>query len=77
MTNPAETGEQPELDLLWEAGPIAAEVFGQDTPTNRRKMFHLAARGLLPVQKVGGRLCSSRRALRRAFAVALGESTAA
>jgi hypothetical protein len=35
-------------DLLMGAGQIAQELFGRDTRKNKRKIYHLAEKGLIP-----------------------------
>ena len=65
-----------DLDLLCGTGAIAGAVYGADTPENRRKANHQLATGGLPGQKSGGRWWSSKRAIRKHFAAALGETAA-
>ena len=49
-----------EHDLIFGAGKIAQIVFGSDTPSTRRSIFHMAQNGQLPINKIGGRLAASR-----------------
>jgi hypothetical protein len=65
-----------DLDLLCGTAAIAVAVFGTDTPENRRKINYQLSIGALPGQKTNGRWWSSRRALRKHFAAALGEVAA-
>ena len=55
-------------DLIWEVEGIAEEV---GLPV--RVAYHLLRTRVLPGQKVGGKWCSSRSALRKHFAAVLGE----
>lgn len=55
-------------DVLIGAGPLAKDVFGADTPENRRKIYHLHAERVLPTWMFGGRLAATRTALRSAIA---------
>lgn len=50
-------------DLLRGAGEIAAFLFGDDTPANRRSVYHLSKTGRLPMTKLGSKLCACRSAL--------------
>lgn len=54
-------------DLIWEVAGIAKEI-----GRSRRQTFHLLETGQLPAEKIGGRWCSSRAALRRRFAMLSG-----
>jgi len=53
-------------DLLWEVGPISAEV-----GLSERRTFYLLEKGLLPGRKIGRKWVSSRAALREALAMPL------
>jgi hypothetical protein len=55
-------------DLLWGTEGIAEEV-----GLPERVTYHLLRTGVLPGQKIGGKWCSSRSALRQHFAAVLGE----
>jgi hypothetical protein len=55
-------------ELVWEVEGIAAEL---GLPT--RVAYNLLRTRALPGQKVGGKWCSSRSALRKHFAAVLGE----
>lgn len=55
-------------ELVWEVEGVAEEV---GLPV--RVAYHLLRTGELPGQKIGGKWCSSRSALRRHFAAVLGE----
>jgi hypothetical protein len=55
-------------DLVWEVEGIAEEV---GLPV--RVAYHLLRTRVLPAQKIGGKWCSSRTALRKHFAGVLGE----
>jgi len=52
-------------DLLHGADAIAHFLFG--SPTARRRVYRLQAKGRLPIIRVGGRLCARRSALREWF----------
>jgi hypothetical protein len=41
-------------DLLFGAGAIAEDLFGQDTKQNRRRVYHLHQQGHLPTFRLGG-----------------------
>jgi hypothetical protein len=56
-------------DICWGAREIASELFGSDTNSAIRKVYHLAAKGQLPTQKMGGALVSTRSQLQQAFQV--------
>jgi len=58
-------------ELIWETGPI-----GEEVGLKPREAYHLLRTGALPAQKIGGRWCASRSALRKHFAAVLGESAA-
>lgn len=45
-------------DLLVSAAQIAKYLFGESS--QRRKVYHLAAKGGLPVFRMGGHLCARR-----------------
>lgn len=60
------------LDLLYGAAAISRYMFG--TEEKRRKVYGLAASGVIPTFKIGAILCSRRS--RIATAVALQESAA-
>jgi hypothetical protein len=70
----------PILDVpITNAGPIAKELFGEDTDENRRRVYYIAeqqdkaAEKNLPViRKMGRALITTRRALLK---VAVGEQT--
>jgi hypothetical protein len=62
-------------DILWGAGAIASELFGSDTNSARRKVYHLAARGALPVVKAGGSLVARRSQLQQTFRVQVNQTT--
>jgi hypothetical protein len=55
-------------DLLFGVEQIAEEI-GQTT----RMTYHMIKTGQLPAEKVAGKLCSSKSALRKHFARILGE----
>ena len=55
-------------DLRWGTEAIAEEV-----GLPERVAYHLLRTGVLPGQKIGGKWCSSRSALRKHFAGVLGE----
>lgn len=52
------------LELLWGAVRIAAEL-----NVTTRRAFYLLEHGEIPAQKVGGRWCTTRNALRKRFGV--------
>jgi hypothetical protein len=55
-------------DLLLGAGPIAKDLFGEDTPENRRKIYHWHEERVLPTFRFGGKLASTRSAIRAVIA---------
>ena len=62
-------------DLLWGAGAIAVELWGEDTTENKRKVYHLHESGKLPTWRHESRdgtkkgpLLARRSVLRRTFA---------
>jgi hypothetical protein len=62
-------------DLLMGAGPIAKELFGRDNRKNKRRIYHLHEKGLIPTWrqcdaegKEKGPLLSKRSLLRQRFA---------
>jgi hypothetical protein len=52
------------FELLWGAEQIAAEL-----SVTTRRAFYLLEQGEIPAQKVGGRWCAARSALRKRFGV--------
>jgi hypothetical protein len=58
-------------ELIWEASGVGAEL---GLPT--RVAYNLLRKGALPGQKVGGKWCSSRSALRHCFKQIISESAA-
>jgi hypothetical protein len=54
-------------DLLWGAGPIAKDLLGRDTKKNRRKVYHLHQKGLLPTWKEGAEIITRKSLLREHF----------
>ncbi|CAO4144828.1 hypothetical protein LPLAFNJD_LOCUS1790 [Methylorubrum aminovorans] len=52
-------------DLMTGAPAIAAFMFGQDTETNRRRVYHAADKLGLPCFKLGGSLCARRSTILR------------
>ena len=55
-------------DLLLGASAIAREVLGNDTVKNRRKIYHLHQRRLLPTFKLGSEIAARRSAIRQRIA---------
>jgi hypothetical protein len=55
-------------DLLIGAGPIAEDFFGEDTPENRRRIYHMHEERVLPTWRFGGKLAASRSAIRATIA---------
>jgi hypothetical protein len=47
-----------EADLVWGADEIARII-----KRDNRATYHLLSKGVLPVRKIGGRYCGSRRKL--------------
>jgi hypothetical protein len=78
MTNMNANGNDPGLtaqaakplasDLLWGTEGIAEEV-----GLPERVTYHLLRTGVLPGQKIGGKWCSSRSALRACFKQVIGD----
>jgi hypothetical protein len=66
--DPGVTGKRLASELVWGTEGIASEV---GIPV--RVAYNLPRTGVLPAQKVGGKWCSSRSALRKHFASVLGE----
>jgi hypothetical protein len=50
-------------DVLRGAGPIAEEVLGQNTKKNRRKIYYLHEKGLLPTWTEGAEIITRRSLL--------------
>jgi hypothetical protein len=67
-SEPGVTGKRLASELVWGTEGIAEEV---GIPV--RVAYNLLRTGVLPAQKVGGKWCSSRSALRKHFAGVLGE----
>lgn len=59
-------------DLIWGVAAIADEI-----NRSRRQTFYLLDNARLPAQKIGGRWCSSRSALRAFFASQFSATEAA
>jgi hypothetical protein len=66
--DPGVTGKRLATELVWGTEAIASEV---GIPV--RVAYNLLRTGVLPAQKIGGKWCSSRSALRKHFAAVLGE----
>jgi hypothetical protein len=62
------TDDNLAADLLWGAGAIAEDVFGEDTKKNRRKVYHLHETGRLPTWRDGPTILSRRSLLRQRYA---------
>lgn len=61
--------EAPDrLDIIWGLANIGNEV-----GLTERQMLYLAAKGVLPIMKIGGKYCASKRGLRKHFSRILGE----
>ncbi len=56
------------LDLIW--GLIA---IGRELGLTERQILNLANKGVLPIMKIAGRYCASKRGLRKHFSPILGE----
>jgi hypothetical protein len=56
-------------DLLWGAGAIAKELFGRDTKSNRRRIYHMHQQHRLPTWKQGegAEIITKRSLLREHF----------
>lgn len=62
-TRPAganDTGLPLAQDLMSGAGAIAFFIFGDESETSRRKVYHAADKLGLPCFKLGGTLCARR-----------------
>ena len=54
-------------DLLRGAAAIAEEVLGSRSEKNRRRIYHMHERRLLPTWKEGNEIISTRSALRQHY----------
>jgi hypothetical protein len=60
--------ERLAVDLKLGAGQIAEEVLGENTPENRRKIYHLHETGALPTFKFGNQLALRPSTLKKVIA---------
>lgn len=51
------------LDMLEGASAIALFLWGEDKPTKRRRVYHLAESNAIPVFYLGQRICARRSKL--------------
>lgn len=54
-------------DLLRGAGAIAEEVLGSRSQKNRRRIYHMHQKRLLPTWKEGNEITSTRSAIRQHY----------
>lgn len=50
-------------DILPGGGEIAVFLYGDDSKANRKKVFHAAAQGALPVFRIGRTICARKSAI--------------
>jgi hypothetical protein len=68
--DPGATAKRLASELVWGAEGVGAEI---GLPT--RVAYNLLRTGALPGEKVGGKWCSTRSALRNRFKAVLGEAS--
>jgi hypothetical protein len=54
-------------EVLRGAGPIAKVLYGEDNKQNRRRVYHKAETGVVPIWREGALLVTTRTALREHY----------